>query len=139
MALLAEMIFLASSAIVVELCVNAVRTKLTGERTGWDLKGSVSIWMFPIYMIGLTYGFDAIYLVMKHISEYDAIRWISYPFWIWLVEYVIGTLTKNKLWDYSPLPYNIKGSVSLLHYPAWIIFGVMFEQLRYLYWCYAWI
>tara|TARA_R110000824_G_scaffold44653_2_gene129786 strand:- start:4577 stop:4996 length:420 start_codon:yes stop_codon:yes gene_type:complete len=139
MIFIGEMIFLSTCAITVEVIVNSVRKKLMKETDDWALKGTVSAWMIPIYMLGLTYGFDTIYIVMNNLSDHIIVRWLSYPFWIWSVEFVIGTLFNNKLWDYSELPFNIAGSVSLLHYPVWVVFGIMFEQIRYLYWSTVWI
>ena len=92
-----------------------------------SLKGSVSLWMIPIYGFGLTYGFDFIRYVMP---SPDLIRWLSYPIWIWALEIAVGMPTKNKLWDYSDIKYNWNGVISFVHYPAWLLFGIFIEKLR---------
>ena len=134
-----EMLILASFAMALEVIFNAARTALTKSDERWPLKGTVSIWMFLVYAFGLTYGFDAIYIIMSYISHSNIVRWLSYPLWIWLIEILIGSWTDNKLWDYSDIPFNWKGVISLLHFPAWIIFGVLFEYLRFAYWNLTWL
>jgi len=42
--------------------------------------------MFPIYSFGLTYDFDFV----KEIIALDYLRYLSYPFWIWGIELLIG-------------------------------------------------
>tara|TARA_Y100000034_G_scaffold90657_1_gene109247 strand:- start:683 stop:1078 length:396 start_codon:yes stop_codon:yes gene_type:complete len=115
----------AAIGVTLELIFNAIRCK-----TSWSLKGSVSIWMLPIYGIGLTYGFDLIQFIMTQINSPRYIQWLTYPLWVWAVEIVIGLPTRNKLWDYSLIKYNWRGVISLKHYPAWLIFGVIIEHLR---------
>ena len=112
--------------ISIELVFNAIRTTLI-KKGDLSLKGSVSIWMIPIYGFGLTYGFDYIIYVSP---ESDLIRWLTYPLWVWVVEIMVGLPTKNKLWDYSDIKYNWRGVVSFQHYPAWLLFGILIERLR---------
>ena len=111
----------------IELAFNAIRKSVSRSSIDLSLKGSVSIWMLPIYGIGLTYGFD---FIKYTVPSPDFIRWATYPLWIWAVEIAIGIPTKNKLWDYSDIKYNWRGVISLLHYPAWVIFGITIEHLR---------
>tara|TARA_R110002020_G_scaffold50716_6_gene143169 strand:+ start:36602 stop:37003 length:402 start_codon:yes stop_codon:yes gene_type:complete len=111
----------------IELVFNAIRTALTKKGSGLSLKGSVSIWMLPIYGFGLTYGFDFIYYCA---SDHNVVRWLTYPLWVWLVELAVGLPTKNKIWDYSDIKYNWRGVISPLHYPAWACFGIIIENLR---------
>ena len=93
--------------------------------------GHTSLWMLPIYSIGLTHGFDFIKLLIP----YDIIRWISYPFWIWTVEIIFGSILLRlglKAWDYKYLPDKLhwKGLISFAHFPIWIFFGVLVELLK---------
>ena len=90
--------------------------------------GHTSIWMFPIYSLGLTYGFDFI----KQIIQYDILRYFSYPFWIWGVELLIGYPTSKlgiRIWDYRYLSdkQHWKGIISYVHFPVWILFGMLVE------------
>jgi uncharacterized membrane protein len=114
----------------IELVFNAIRIYLSNNDKDIALKGSVSIWMLPIYGFGLTYGFDIIYYIMNMVSTQSLVRWLSYPLWVWFAEIAIGLPTKNRLWDYSDIKYNWKGVLSLKHYPAWVVFGVLIETLR---------
>ena len=70
--------------LTVELLFTACLELIT--KKNYNLMGHTSIWMFPIYAFGLTYGLDFI----KEIIPYDFIRYCSYPFWIWGVEIIIG-------------------------------------------------
>ena len=85
--------------------------------------------MFPIYAFGLSYGFD---LAEKIITN-DIIRYLSYP--IWIVEVIVGYPLLRfgiKLWDYSYLSKEKqwKGIISFIHFPVWIILGIVLEQLK---------
>ena len=80
--------------------------------------GHVSLWMFPVYAFGLTYGFDFIRVLIEH----DILRWLSYPLWIWAVELTIGVPTRHygvKIWDYSYLAdwKHWRGIISFVHAP----------------------
>ena len=87
--------------------------------------------MFPIYAFGLSYGFD---LAEKIITN-DIIRYLSYPIWIWIVEIIVGYPLLRfgiKLWDYSYLSKEKqwKCIISFIHFPVWIILGIIVEQLK---------
>ena len=93
-----------------------------------NLIGHTSLWMFPIYSLGLTYGFSFV----QYIIPNDFIRYLSYPLWIWLIEILIGyPLSKIgiRVWDYRYLPDNKhwKGIISFIHFPIWVFFGFLVE------------
>ena len=93
-----------------------------------NLIGHTSIWMFPIYSLGLTYGFDFV----KEIIALNYLRYLSYPFWIWGVELFIGYPISKfgiRIWDYRYLSDNKhwKGIISFVHFPVWILFGILVE------------
>jgi hypothetical protein len=96
----------------------------------YSMKGHVSLWMFPIYVFGLTYGFDFIHTVIEH----DILRWVSYPLWIWSLELLVGipaSMIGLKIWDYSKrFKYHWKGIVCFTLAPLWIIFGVFIETIK---------
>ena len=97
----------------------------------WALIGHTSVWMFPVYSLGLGYGFDFIIWLI----DWDIVRWLSYPFWIWAVEILISSLTKRwdfELWSFSYLPgwAHWKGIISYVHYPAWVLFGIVVETIK---------
>jgi hypothetical protein len=93
--------------------------------------GHVSIFMFPIYGLGLTLGFDLIELLIP----FTIIRWMTYPLWIWAIEIIIGhnALKKDiRIWDYRYLPKKMhwNGIISFAHIPIWILFGIIVEAAR---------
>ena len=94
----------------------------------FNLMGHTSLWMFPIYSLGLSYGFD----LVQYIISNDFIRYLSYPFWIWLVEILVGYPMIQigiRIWDYRYLSDDMhwKGIVSYVHFPVWIVFGILVE------------
>ena len=112
------------------LCFEIVFTGISNlfSKKAYNLMGHTSIWMFPIYSIGLTYGFS----LVQYIIPYDFIRYLSYPLWIWLVEILVGYPASKigiRIWDYRYLSINMhwKGIVSYAHFPVWIAFGILVE------------
>ena len=128
-----QLLFWGSFGLIVEISFTALVNLIL--KKDFNLIGHTSLWMFPIYSVGLTYGFDFIYRVISN----DFLRYLSYPFWIWLVEILIGYPTNQigiKIWDYSYLPKNKhwKGIISFVHFPIWILFGILVEIVdKYLY------
>jgi uncharacterized membrane protein len=84
------------------------------------------------------YGFGAVVLIelTRMLHGIDLVyRLIAYAVSLTLLEY-IGALfcekvLKVKLWDYSDLPFNFQGRISLQHSIYWVLLSVVFE---YLYW-----
>ena len=98
------------------------------SKKDYNLIGHTSLWMFPIYSIGLTYGFSFV----QYIIPNDFIRYLSYPLWIWLIEILIGYPSSKigiRIWDYRYLPDNKhwKGIISFIHFPIWVFFGFLVE------------
>ena len=115
---------------VVGLIIEIFFTALVGFFSKKDLNliGHTSLWMFPIYSVGLTYGFDFVQQIISN----DILRYLSYPFWIWLVEILVGYPASKigiKIWDYSYLSSekHWKGIISYIHFPVWILFGILVE------------
>ena len=121
-----HLLFWGMFGLTVELLFTALIELIT--KKNYNLMGHTSIWMFPIYALGLTYGFDFI----KQIIPYDFLRYFSYPFWIWGVELIIGYPTSKlgmRIWDYRYLSdkKQWKGIISFIHFPVWILFGIFVE------------
>ena len=98
------------------------------SKRNFNLMGHASLWMFPIYSLGLTYGFDFVQQIIPN----DFIRYLSYPLWIWLVEILVGYPASQigiRIWDYRYLSNNKhwKGIISFVHFPVWILFGILVE------------
>jgi len=128
--IISEFLFWGMFGIVLEVCFTAL-LKLFKEKK-LDLTGHVSFWMFPVYAIGLTYGFD----IIEYLIPWVELRYILYPFWIWAIEFVIGyPLLKIgiRLWDYRYWPGSLfqwKGIISYAHFPLWILFGIIVEAFK---------
>jgi hypothetical protein len=124
-----ELAFWGFFGLLVELCFTALRDLIIHKR--FNLVGHTSLWMFPVYAFGLSYGFDFILWLI----EDDITRYLTYPLWIWSVELLIGVPTSRKgirLWDYSYLPrgFHWKGIISFAHYPLWTAFGILVELIK---------
>ena len=115
--------------LMIELCFTAVVDFFFKKNI--NLKGHTSLLMFPIYAIGLTYGFD----IVKGLISIDILRYLSYPFCIWFVEICIGYPASKiglRIWDcnYLPKKYHWQGVISFIHFPVWIIFGILVEVVK---------
>ena len=57
------------------LCFEIIFTAIVDlfSKRNFNLMGHTSLWMFPIYSLGLTYGFDFV----QHIIPNDFIRYLS--------------------------------------------------------------
>jgi len=127
--IVAELVFWGMFGLFVETCFTALRGLI--KKKDPSLIGHTSLWMFPVYALGLTYGFDFI----THLIQIDMMRYASYPLWIWGVEIVIGLPALwlgIRLWDYNYLPDKLhwKGVVSFAHYPLWMCFGILVEVIK---------
>ena len=112
------------------LCFEILFTAIVDlySKKNFNLTGHTSLWMFPIYSFGLSYGFD----LVQYLISNDFIRYFSYPLWIWLVEILVGYPASQvgfRIWDYRYLPNNKhwKGIVSYVHFPVWVVFGALVE------------
>ncbi len=124
-----DILFWGVFGLFVELCFTAVRDLIQKKKI--TLVGHTSLWMFPVYGFGLSYGFDFII----NLIETDLLRYLSYPFWVWGVEIIIGVPALYwgyRLWDYHYLPswLHWKGIISFFHYPLWVGFGIMVELIK---------
>ena len=125
-----DFLFWGMFGITCEVGFTSLRDLLQNKK--FNLMGHTSFWMFPIYAVGLTYGFELI----RYLLPNDIIRWLSYPLWIWLLEIIVGLSTAKlgiKLWDYSWLPEKLhwKGIFSFAHFPIWVLFGIMVEAIQF--------
>ena len=127
-----QLLFWGIFGLIVEIFFTAI-VDLFSKRD-FNLKGHTSLWMFPLYSLGLTYGFD----VIQQIIPNDFIRYLSYPLWIWLIEILVGYPASKigiRIWDYRYLSNNKhwKGIISFIHFPIWIIFGILVELVDILF------
>jgi len=126
---ISEVLFWGMFGICAEIGFTAFFDLFTKKRI--TLIGHTSLWMFPIYAFGLSYGFD---LVETLISN-DIIRYLSYPIWVWMIEILVGyPLLKfgMRLWDYTYLSNqkHWKGIISFVHFPVWVFLGILVEYIK---------
>jgi len=121
-----HLLFWGMFGLSIEIFFTAV-VKLISKKN-LNLIGHTSLLMFPIYAFGLSYGFQFVQQIIPN----DFLRYLSYPFWIWFVEIVIGypmSLIGIRIWDYRYLSSNKhwEGIISYVHFPVWIAFGILVE------------
>jgi hypothetical protein len=124
-----EVLFWGLFGIMTEVAFTAIFDLIAKKKI--DLLGHTSLWMFPIYAYGLSYGFDLVESTIQN----DILRYLSYPIWIWLVEILVGyPLVKLNIrpWDYRYLSKgkHWQGIVSFVHFPVWIALGIMVEYIK---------
>ena len=98
------------------------------KRKDITLKGTTSVWMFPIY------GCAAFLTPLCHLLKNMPVlfRGLTYMSCIFTVEYFSGTLLKKIKscpWDYSRSRWNIGRVIRLDFAPLWFFTGLLFEKL----------
>ena len=126
---ISEVLFWGMFGICAEVAFTAIFDLITKKKI--TLMGHTSLWMFPIYAFGLSYGFD----LAESLIQNNIVRYLSYPIWIWIVEILVGyPLLKFeiRLWDYSYLSNqkHWKGIISFVHFPVWIFLGIIVEYIK---------
>ena len=126
---ISEVLFWGMFGICAEVAFTAIFDLITKKKI--TLMGYTSLWMFPIYAFGLSYGFD----LAESLIQNNIVRYLSYPIWIWIVEILVGyPLLKFeiRLWDYSYLSNrkHWKGIISFVHFPIWIFLGILVEYIK---------
>jgi len=121
-----QLMFWGFFGLIVEIVFTAFVNLISKKKI--NLIGHTSLWMFPIYSLGLTYGFDFIQQLILN----DLLRFLSYPLWIWIIEIIIGypaSIVGIRIWDYRYLSKgkHWKGIISFVHFPIWILFGILVE------------
>lgn len=110
-------------------CLEIIFTALHSlRRRDMRLKGTTSLYMFPIY------GAASLLLPLFHLMKGKPVivRGLTYAGLILTGEYISGNyLVKKDLcpWDYKNSKWNIKGIVRLDYLPFWTIAGLLFEKI----------
>ena len=91
-----------------------------------SLKGTTSLWMFPIY------GMASLLAPLCHILRERSLlfRGVIYTICIFIAEYFSGNLlTKHHLcpWNYHRSKFQVKKVIRLDYAPYWFITGLLFE------------
>ena len=124
-----EVLFWGAFGLLTEVVFTAVKNTIIEKKA--NLMGHTSLWMYPVYAFGLTYGFDFINFVISN----EMVRYLTYPLWIWAVEIAIGYPAVKmglRIWDYGYLPdrWHWNRIISFAHFPLWILFGILVEIIR---------
>ncbi len=94
----------------------------------YELRGEVSIWMFPIYGL-IAFIFP---LIAFRIGGFPwFVRGIIYMLAFFVVEYVCGLVLSKlriSIWNY-PAKYSINGLVYLPYAPIWFLAGLGVERI----------
>ncbi|MBT3418298.1 MAG: hypothetical protein HN427_05940 [Flavobacteriales bacterium] len=126
---ISEVLFWGMFGICTEVSFTAIFDLITKKEL--NLMGHTSLWMFPIYAFGLSYGFD----LAERVIQNEIVRYLSYPIWVWIVEILVGyplLKFRIRLWDYSYLSKQKqwKGFISFVHFPSWILLGILVEYIK---------
>lgn len=98
------------------------------RRRDLRLKGTTSIWMFPIY--GCAAFLKPVFILLKKTPLF--VRGLTYMSLIFSAEYLSGRLLlRHKLcpWDYEHSRYHIGKVIRLDFAPYWFAVGLIFERL----------
>lgn len=102
--------------------INSIKN---GDRT---LKGNSSLWMFPIYGMGIF--LEPIINIMSVFPI--VLRGVVYMLCIFLAEYASGMILKKYSacpWDYSFSVYSVQGVIRLDYAPVWFAVGLIYEWI----------
>jgi uncharacterized membrane protein len=114
-----------------EVMWSAVTEKAWGKQRDWRLVGHTYLWMFPIYGLLAPLG-EPLHNFLR--AYFWLWRGLAYLAAIWIVEFVCGWTIKKLTgacpWDYSDLPGNLHGIVTLAYAPVWFILGLGFERVH---------
>lgn len=98
------------------------------RRREMSLKGTTSIWMFPIY--GSIAVLKPIFYLMRQLPIW--LRGLLYTSCIFTGEYISGRLlSKRNLcpWNYGHSKWHIQKVIRLDFLPYWFLTGLLFEKL----------
>lgn len=116
-----------SVGLFTEICFTALDSL---KRRDLRLKGTTSLWMFPIYGIGALILPLSRFLQQKKTPVLA--RGILYTCCIFTVEYLSGKKLRNRQccpWDYNRSHFHVNGLIRVDYAPWWFLFGLMMEHL----------
>lgn len=98
----------------------------------YNLRGHTSLWMMLDYgLLGILTPWLRDFLVIRRIPLIG--RAFVYMIGIYVVEYFSGMLFHRviglEIWDYSSLPLNLDGQITLLYAPFWYGLSLIIEKL----------
>lgn len=123
---LARFLIFGFLGLLMEVFFGAILALKSGN---WNMHGQSSPWMMIDYgLIGVILMPMAGPLIRKKIPL--VFRAVIYMLVIFLVEFVTGwifDLCGLVIWDYSSLPYNLYGYVTLMYAPLWYGLSLVLE------------
>lgn len=113
-----------------EVFFTSISSFISGQ--DYNLRGHTSLWMMVDYgLLGILTPWVRDFL--KRMSIPLIGRAFVYMIGIFTVEYFSGIIFHKviglKIWDYSSLPLNIHGQITLLYIPLWFALGLGIETL----------
>jgi len=110
-------------------CMEIIFTGLISlRRRDYTLKGTTSLWMFPIY--GCASFLSPIAKILKNKPLW--LRGLTYMTIIFSAEYAAGRVLNRKTfcpWNYHRSKWNVKRFIRLDFAPFWFGAGLFFERL----------
>ena len=108
-------------------CLEIIFTALHSLRKrDMTLKGTTSLWMFPIYGCGCLLA--PLFRLLRTLP--GLLRGSIYAGLILTGEYLSGSLLKRKdmcPWDYGRSRWNVGRIIRLDYFPCWIVTGLLME------------
>ena len=110
-------------------CLEILFTSLHSlQRREMALRGTTSLWMFPIYGMGAIIA--PLYRLLHRQSMF--VRGCLYTLLIFTVEFTSGCYLTRKNscpWNYRHSSWNIREVIRLDYAPFWFLTGLLFERL----------
>lgn len=114
--------------LLMEVFFTAISRLVDGDL---NMHGRTSPWMMIDYgLLGIALMPIARPMIRRGVPL--PLRAVVYMLGIFLVEYVSGIIFVAfglRIWDYSHLPYNLHGQITLLYTPFWFLLGLVIEGL----------
>ncbi len=112
---------------IIGWCIEIVWTAVCGGFFGdRELKGTTSIWMFPIY--GSVVVLEPFFVLLS--GAPIVLRGVVYMAFVFGAEFVSGLMLKRAgvcPWDYSDAKFNVAGVIRLDYAPCWFAVGLFYE------------
>jgi len=124
-----RVILFALLGLLIEVFFTAFGGLIHGD---WNMRGHTSPWMMLDYgILGVAVYPLSGWLIQRRVPL--LLRAAVYMLGIFLVEYVSGELFTAlglRIWNYSHLPLNFRGQITLLYAPFWYALGLGLETLN---------
>lgn len=114
--------------ITAEIAFTGIKSLLKKD---WTAKAHTTLWMFPIYFLGLPFLFEPMHNSLADV--HIVLRLIIYAVLILVAEYIMATVYKwiigKNPWEYKK-GWHVHGKIRLDYFPLWMTFGYALELLH---------